>query len=48
MILTVKEGDDKPYNAKDQGIYIRSMATSRIATLYELKQMNKTQFDPYR
>lgn len=39
--ITVPQGTDKPYNVHDHGIYIRSGATSRVATRYEVEQMMK-------
>jgi hypothetical protein len=41
IVITVEEGSDKPYNVKDQGIYIRTLTESRIATRYELDQMQR-------
>lgn len=39
IVVTVPQGKDKPYGVKDKGIYIRSGATNRIATRYELDEM---------
>ena len=39
IVVTIPEGKDKPYAVKDKGIYIRSGASKRIATRYELDEM---------
>ncbi len=39
IIVTVPEGRDKPYAVKDKGVYIRTGATKRPATRYELDEM---------
>jgi Putative DNA-binding domain len=39
VVLTVPEGRDKPYAVKDKGVYIRTGATKRPATRYELDEM---------
>jgi len=39
IVITVQEGKDKPYTVKDKGVYIRSGATKRVATRYELDEM---------
>lgn len=39
VIVTVPEGRDKPYSVKDKGVYIRTGATKRPATRYELDEM---------
>ena len=41
IVITVNEGGDKPYNAKEQGVYLRVLATTRITTRYELDQMQR-------
>jgi hypothetical protein len=42
VIVTVPEGRDKPYSVKDKGVYIRTGATKRPATRYELDEMYST------
>lgn len=39
IIVTVPEGRDKPYAVKDKGVFIRTGATKRPATRYELDEM---------
>ena len=39
IVVTVPEGSDKPYAVKDKGVYVRSGATKRVATRYELDEM---------
>jgi hypothetical protein len=39
IVVTIPEGKDKPYAVKDKGVYIRSGATKRLATRYELDEM---------
>jgi hypothetical protein len=39
IVVTVPAGKDKPYAVKDKGVFIRSGATNRIATRYELDEM---------
>jgi len=39
IVVTVPEGRDKPYAVKDKGVYVRSGATKRVATRYELDEM---------
>jgi hypothetical protein len=39
IVVTVPEGRDKPYAVKDKGVYIRTGATTRLATRYELDEM---------
>lgn len=39
IVVTIPEGKDKPYLVKDKGVYIRSGATKRLATRYELDEM---------
>jgi hypothetical protein len=41
IVITVPEGEDKPYAVKNKGTYIRSGATSRAANRYELDQIYK-------
>jgi len=47
IVITVPEGRDKPYAVKDRGIYIRSGATTRIATRYEVDEMYGSKDNPY-
>jgi len=48
IVITVKEGDDKPYSAREQGVYIRTLGTCRIATRHELDLMQQRRRpDPY-
>lgn len=46
--IRVAPGVDKPYSVRDHGIYIRSGATSRIATRYELDQLMAAKNEPLR
>jgi hypothetical protein len=39
IIVTVPEGRDKPYAVKDKGVFIRTGATKRPTTRYELDEM---------
>lgn len=39
VVVTVPEGRDKPYAVKDKGVFIRTGATKRPATRYELDEM---------
>ncbi len=39
IVVQVPEGRDKPYAVKDKGVYIRTGATKRPATRYELDEM---------
>jgi hypothetical protein len=39
LLVTVREGKDKPYGVKERGFYIRIGATNRLATRYELDEM---------
>lgn len=39
VVINVPKGDDKPYNVKRKGIYVRAGATKRRATRYELDLM---------
>jgi hypothetical protein len=39
VVLTVQAGKRKPYVVRDRGVYVRSGATKRVATRYELDQM---------
>ena len=39
IVVTIPEGKDKAYAVKDKGVYIRSGATKRLATRYELDEM---------
>ena len=39
IVVTVPEGKDKPYGVKDKGVFIRTGATKRPATRYELDEM---------
>jgi ATP-dependent DNA helicase RecG len=39
VVITVRNGNDKPYNVKRKGIYVRAGATKRRATRYELDLM---------
>lgn len=42
IVVTVPEGNDKPYSVKDKGVYVRRGGTNRIATRYELDEMYGT------
>ncbi|MFB3923283.1 MAG: helix-turn-helix domain-containing protein [Terriglobia bacterium] len=39
IVITVPPGKNKPYVVKDKGVYVRSGATKRAATRYELDQI---------
>jgi len=39
LVIAVPEGDDKPYEVKRKGIYVRVGATKHHATRYELDLM---------
>lgn len=39
VIVNIPEGKDKPYGVRDKGVYIRTGATKRPATRYELDEM---------
>jgi hypothetical protein len=47
IVITVPEGKDKPYLVKDRGVYIRSGATKRAATRYELDEMYSGKQNPF-
>jgi hypothetical protein len=38
-IVSVSEGKDKPYQVKEKGFYVRTGATNRLVTRYELDEM---------
>jgi ATP-dependent DNA helicase RecG len=38
-IVTVPEGKDKPYQVKEKGFYLRTGATNRLVTRYELDEI---------
>jgi len=42
VVVTIPEGADKPYEVKDNGVYIRAGATKRLANRYELDEMYGT------
>jgi hypothetical protein len=39
LVVTVPAGKDKPYVVRNKGVYVRSGATNRTATRYELDRM---------
>jgi ATP-dependent DNA helicase RecG len=39
FVVTVAEGNDKPYVLKDNGVYIRAGATTRRANRYEMDRL---------
>src|SRR3989442_3919974 len=39
IVVTIPPGKDKPYDVRDKGVYVRSGATTRAATRYELDRM---------
>ncbi len=39
LVVTVPEGKDKPYQVKEKGFYMRTGATNRLVTRYELDEM---------
>ncbi len=39
FVVTVPQGKDKPYQVKDTGFYLRTGATNRLVTRYELDEM---------
>ena len=41
VVVTVPEGKDKPYQVKGKGFYLRTGATNRLVTRYELDEMYK-------
>jgi len=45
FVVTVPQGKDKPYQVKDRGFYIRTGATNRLITRYELDQMHGTKHE---
>ncbi len=42
VVVSVMEGDDKPYTCRGKGIFVRSGSTNRIATRYELDEFYET------
>ncbi len=38
-IVVVLEGKDKPYQVKEKGFYLRTGATNRLVTRYELDEI---------
>ncbi len=42
IVITVPEGQDKPYTVRDKGVYIRSGSTTRVATRYEMDEMYRS------
>lgn len=41
-MVVVLEGNDKPYQVKEKGFYLRTGATNRLVTRYELDEMYGT------
>lgn len=39
FVVTVPQGKDKPYQVKEQGFYLRTGATNRLVTRYELDEI---------
>jgi len=39
FVVTVSQGKDKPYQVKNKGFYVRTGATNRLITRYELDEM---------
>jgi predicted HTH transcriptional regulator len=39
FVVTVSQGKDKPYQVKNKGFYMRTGATNRLITRYELDEM---------
>jgi hypothetical protein len=42
FVVTVTQGKDRPYQVKDRGFYVRTGATNRLITRYELDEMYGT------
>jgi len=47
-IVKIKEGDNKPYNVKQRGIFVRRGSSDRIATRYELDAFYKRDNSAYQ
>lgn len=47
LVVRIFEGSNKPYNSKDQGVFIRYGSTDRHASRHDLDELTKKQEFPY-